>query len=200
MISPTRGEVTNNFAGKSDEELLAISIRQPSLFSVLVDRYQEAFLRKGQNILKSHEDAEDIVQETFAKIYINAASFHRVEGASFKSWAYKILLNNCFSVYKKNKADKEMLARLDREIFEIIPDRGVILNQEKELTADYLISLIARLPNVLSRAIKLHFIDDKSQKEVADILGISENAVRTRIHRGKKLLKEINKFEFYFHD
>lgn len=196
MISLTRREKISDFTSRSDEELLAVSIQQPKAFSVLVDRYQEAFLRKGQNILKSREDAEDVIQETFIKIYMNAAWFRQVEGASFKSWAYKILLNNCFSAHKKNKTNKEMIARLDNEIFELIPDRSIILEQERKFTVDYLTSLISKLPAVLAQAIKLHFIDDKSQKEVADILGVSEGAVRARIHRAKKLLKEINKLEF----
>src|SRR3989338_2299425 len=76
-----------------DEDILRTSVKHPEFFSVLIDRYQDAFLRKALSIIKSREDAEDIVQEAFAKIYLNASRFVLQDGASFKSWGYKILLN-----------------------------------------------------------------------------------------------------------
>jgi len=82
---------------RSDEELLALSIKKPEVFGILLDRYQNAFLRKSQSVVFSREEAEDIVQETFTKIYTNAHRFEVVPGASFKSWGYRILLNTSFT-------------------------------------------------------------------------------------------------------
>ena len=92
-----------------DEEILAISLISPSVFEILVDRYQSAFLRKAGSIVKRKEDTEDTVQETFVKIYLNAKKFKKEKtGDSFKNWAYKILINCAISRYGKLK--KEMLA------------------------------------------------------------------------------------------
>src|SRR3989338_1992934 len=89
---------------RSDEEILALSVSKPDLFSIFVNRYQEAFLRKaGQIIRNNPEIVSDIVQDTFVKIYLNADKFQIQEGASFKSWGYKILINTCFTKYKKLK-------------------------------------------------------------------------------------------------
>ena len=81
-----------------DEEILAASLEKPAFFKILVDRYQEAFLRKALSILRRQEDAEDIVQETFVKIYFNGKKFKKMEGIEFKSWAYKILINTSFNI------------------------------------------------------------------------------------------------------
>lgn len=172
-----------------DDEVLALSQERPEMFSVLVERYQEAFLRKGRGIFNNSQEAEDAAQETFVKIYTKAHMFRNMEGASFKSWAYKIFLNECFTLYRKLKKDKEALVRLDREIAELIPDRGAIVEQERKLTTDYVLSLISKIPVVFRKAVTLHFVEGLPQKEVADIIGVSENAVRTRIHRAKKGLK-----------
>jgi len=176
--------------GKSDEELLHLSLSNPSVFSLLVERYQGAFLKKGKQILKNPEEAEDAVQEAFVKIYINAGVFQKKEGASFKSWAYKIFLNQCFTVYKKLKTERDFFSQFDQEMVELIPDRSISLEHEKKLTADYLLSAVSKLPDVLCQVLSLHFIQDKPIKEVAGLLGISEGAVRTRIFRAKKELRE----------
>ena len=91
----------------SDEEILNISISKPDIFSVLITRYEEAFLRKARSILHGKEDAEDIVQETFTKIYLNAPKFKKQEGASFKSWGYKILINTSFTYYQRLKKKRK---------------------------------------------------------------------------------------------
>jgi len=87
-----------------DEEVLKLSVKKPSAFEVIVDRYQAAFLRKLTPMFRGFEDdASDIVQEAFVKIYINAGRFKPQPGATFKSWAYKVLLNTAFTFLKKKR-------------------------------------------------------------------------------------------------
>src|SRR3989338_3468703 len=112
---------------RSDEEILALSVSKPDLFSILVDRYQESFLRKANHIIKNDpETAGDLVQDTFVKIYLNAPKFKIVEGATFKSWGYKILINTCFTKYKKLKNERVFLNDLDPEIQELVPSKADI--------------------------------------------------------------------------
>src|SRR3989344_6014797 len=91
---------TNNL---KDEEILKLSQEDPAYFSFLVDKYKEAFLRAARGITHNLEEAEDIVQETFVKIYRYAHRFEKQEGIAFKSWAYKILMNTSFTHYQKLK-------------------------------------------------------------------------------------------------
>jgi|SRR3989344_1617440 len=178
---------------KSDEKILNMSVTNPDIFSVIVDRYQEAFLRKAsQIILNDPETVRDIVQDTFVKIYLNAGKFKVQEGASFKSWGYKILINTCFTKYKKLKGERAFLSDLDPEIQELVPSKadGVLL--EQKLDTDYVLSLISKLPVILGQVLRLYSVDGKSQKDIATIEGISLGAVRARIHRAKKELKKMN--------
>ncbi|KKT91045.1 MAG: RNA polymerase sigma factor, partial [Parcubacteria group bacterium GW2011_GWC1_45_13] len=86
-----------------DDEILKKSLDNPSLFSVLIDKYQLPFVRKAQGIVHSKEEAEDIVQETFTKIYLNAGKFKKQPGVEFKSWAWRILVNTSLTHYRKLK-------------------------------------------------------------------------------------------------
>src|SRR3990167_5396737 len=101
-----------------DEEILAASLEKPALFRILVDRYQDAFVRKALGIVRQKEEAEDIVQETFVKIYFNGQKFKKYDGIEFKSWAYKILVNTAISRYRKisKKWQAESADPLDLEL------------------------------------------------------------------------------------
>ncbi|MBU6390002.1 RNA polymerase sigma factor [Patescibacteria group bacterium] len=176
---------------KSDEELLALSVTDPNVFSVLVDRYQEAFTRKAGRIVSDGETVRDIVQEVFVKIYLNAAKFQIKEGASFKSWGYKILINACFTKYKKLKDERAFLYDLDSEFQELVPSHSEQILHEQKLDSDYVLSLISKLPVILGRVLRLYSVEGKVQKEIAKIEGISLGAVRARIHRAKKELKKM---------
>ncbi|MBI2475670.1 MAG: RNA polymerase sigma factor [Candidatus Taylorbacteria bacterium] len=182
-----------NVTARSDEEILAVSVKNPDIFSVLVDRYQEAFLRKANYIIKNDpETARDVVQDTFVKIYLNAARFQVQEGATFKSWGYKILINTCFTKYKKLKGEQVFLSDLDPEIQELVPSKYDLNSFEQKLDTDYVLSLISKLPVILGRVLRLYSVEGKAQKEIAKMEGISLGAVRARIHRAKKEIKKMN--------
>jgi len=182
----TQGMISNDskLLDLSDEEVLELSIKNPSYFEVLVNRYQDAFLRKAKSIVRTTEEAEDIVQEVFTKIYLNADKFQVVSGASFKSWAYKILINTSFTHYQKTKKQRGLSLDLEPEIYQELPDKTN--HMEDIALRDYVASTISRLPKSLGRILTLHFLRDMPQKEIAKTEGISVSAVKTRIHRAKK--------------
>ena len=181
----------NLLPSKSDEEILERSVTNPRLFEYLVDRYQEAFLRKALYILKDKETAVDAVQDAFVKMYRNAARFTPEPGAGFKSWGYRILVNTCFTAYKKRKNEGVFLADLEPEFQELVADRRVVEEQEHELNRDEVRSFLQKLPDGLSLPMRLHFLEGKPHADVAKAMGISEGAVRARVHRAKAELKKL---------
>src|SRR3989338_4759773 len=178
-------------ASLSDEELLKRSFDNPHLFERLLDRYEEAFLRKAYYILGTKEAAQDAVQDAFVKIYKNARRFQPQPGAGFKSWGYRILVNTCFTAYKKNKGEGAFLADLDPELQELVADRGAGERREQELNRDEAESYLKELSEGLAEPMRLHFIEGKPHAQIAKLMGISEGAVRARVHRAKQELREI---------
>lgn len=175
---------SEDIIGVSDEDLLARSLHHPSLFSVLVDRYQDALLRKAESIVRNKEEAEDIVQEVFTKVYFNARRFTPQQGATLRSWIYKILMNTTFTHYQKLKKKGTLREELDPEIFEGLADPKNIA--EEEHMRDYVASFLSRLPTQLARPLRLHTMEEYSQKEIAEIEGTTVSAVKTRIYRAKR--------------
>jgi RNA polymerase sigma-70 factor (ECF subfamily) len=174
---------------QKDEEILARSLSQPSLFEVLLTRYQEAFLRKAESIIGNRQDAEDIVQDTFTKIYLHAPSFHPVEGASFRSWAYKILINTALTLYQKRKRIRQATITLDPELYEALPDKNDVAEQRE--MKDMLESVFKEMPDDLARALRMHFLEGLPHREIAAREGVSEGAIKTRVHRAKKKFKQL---------
>ena len=177
-------------AEMADELVLAEAKRNPSAFSVLVNRYQGPFIAKAQFILKSREDAEEVVIDTFAKIYQYADRFEPQKGATFKSWAYKILINTALTRYQAMKRTRGVVADIDPEWYEIMPDTDMRQFEKREV-AEMVVSVLARLPDSMRRVLTLYFIDGLAQQEIAVIEGTSVGAIKTRMHRAKEEFREV---------
>jgi len=174
----------------ADEAVLALSVRHPEQFAEILRRYQSAFLRKAESVLGSREDAEEVAQEAFTKIYRNAEKFQVVEGASFKSWGYKILMNTAFTRYQKLKKERGVTVKLDPEFYEMLPDSESKQFEKFELS-EYLVSILSKMPDQLARVLEQHFIEGKPQKDIAQEEGVSVGAIKTRVHRAKEAFKKV---------
>lgn len=172
----------------TDTQILKNSQNYPWVFGMLVDRYEKAFLRKGVGILHSQEDAEDAVQETFLKIYKYAHKFSQREGASFQSWAYKILVNTCYSLASRKSNDRAHVKVMDSVDLDVESSTVALPNMEK---ASFVKSVLSRLPDKLSRLLCLYFFEDKTYEEIALIEDITLSAVRSGLHRAKKQFKTV---------
>ncbi|MDB5237524.1 MAG: polymerase sigma factor SigW [Parcubacteria group bacterium] len=172
----------------SDEEVLVASRTKPELFAVLVDRYEDAFLRKAKSILYSTEDSEEMVQDTFTRIYLYGHRFKAQEGASFSSWGYAILTRLCFTRYQKLKRERGRTMALEPETYERIADTEAFL---EDLTVrDEVLMALSRIPEATARILRLQFLEGKTQEEIASLEDLSVAAVKTRVHRAKKTFKD----------
>lgn len=153
------------------------------MFGILVDRYQEAFLRKGQSILRSRDVAEDAVQDTFIKIYKYADKFSERENASFRSWAYRILVNTCYTYASRQTTNSGRVMTVEFVDLDSFGGSDAVYDKEQ---LSFVQSVLARLPDNLSRLLSLYFFEDKSYEEIAEIEHLSLSAVRSGLHRAKK--------------
>lgn len=179
----------NSILTQPDEKILALSVKNPAFFSVLIDRYQDAFMRAAYSIVRQKEEAEDIVQEAFTKIYLHASSFQKQENAGFKSWAYRIVINNAISHYRKLKRRYDDQVSLDPEIYANLPGKQ---NFQKETEATIMTSqLLEELPADLRKAMEMYYLEEKSYKTIAEEQQVPLSTLKMRLFRAKKLLKEL---------
>ena len=185
-----------NLQDLSDAEILARAKHEPSLFALIVRRYEKPFLRRAQSILYDARDAEEVVQDAFTKIYLYADRYQAQEGASFSSWAYTILNRVAYTRYTLRRNEGKRCVMLDPEHFESLADPKGSFVEELSIRGEVL-SVLAKLPEAAARILRLQFIEGKNQEEIAAIERLSVSAVKTRVHRAKKLFKRIYDQETY---
>src|SRR3989344_9665924 len=173
----------------SDAEILARVGREPELFALLVRRYEAPLLRRAKSILRSPEDAEEVVQDAFTKIYLYADRYSPQAGASFSSWAYTILNRVAYTKYRSNSEERGKRADLEPEHYESLPDAKAEFLEDLSIRNEVLAAL-AKLPETAARILRLQFIEGKTQEEIAVVERLSIPAVKTRVHRAKKLFKK----------
>jgi RNA polymerase sigma-70 factor (ECF subfamily) len=123
-----REDMRQRLQDAPDDVVLIESQKDPEAFALLVERYEAAFLRKARTILYSSEDAEEVVQDAFTRIYLYADRYAPQEGASFSSWAYAILIRLAFTRYQKMKKQRERTQELEPEAYERLPDQSAFMD------------------------------------------------------------------------
>lgn len=172
----------------SDEEVLMRARKEPWLFSVLLDRYQDAFMRKAMSILHYQLDAEEVVQDAFTKIYLNAERFEPQEGAKFSSWAYRILMNTAFTRYQKRLKEGQRFTNIDPEFEEFIGEKSNHSGFEER--RDAIERVLDRLPGHFVYVLKLHYLERWSHQDIADETGETVGTIKARIHRAKAAFRK----------
>lgn len=175
----------------SDEAILARVQAEPWLFTAILERYQAAFLRKAKSVIFNEQDAEEVVQDAFTKIYMNAHRFEVREGAKFSSWAYTILMNTALTRYQKCVKEGKRTLLLDPEYMELMGEMKEHSGFNQD--ADAIERILARLPGHFARVLRLHYLEHWSHKDIADESGETVGAIKARIHRAKaEFRKEAN--------
>lgn len=167
----------------SDAELLRLSLLEPWRYGELVARYEEAFLRKVARILHDPRDVEEVVLDTFTKIYVHADSFTPHTGAQFSSWAYRILLNTACTRYQKQVKEGQRFSALDPEFEEYMGERA--LHSGFAERTDGIERILARLPGHFAYVLRLHYLERWSHEDIANETGERVGAIKARIHRAK---------------
>ncbi len=175
-----------------DEEVLKQSFKDPSKFKVLVDRYQTPFLRKAMTVVRDQEEAEDIVQNTFVKIYKYGQNFKKEAGIEFKSWAYKILMNTSFTHYQDVKKKHNNVEYLDPVLYEEkLDENSVDLAAISDAKATVK-AVIVKMPEHLAKVLKLYYLEDKSYKDICAIEKITITTLKMRLFRAKRLFQKLS--------
>ncbi len=186
----TFSSFAENLASLSDAEVLARSHKEPELFAILVRRYEAALLRRANKILWSPQDAEEVVQDAFTKMYLYADRYSPQEGATFSSWAYMILNRVAYTKYAARRKESGKKADLAPEHYESLPDDRAEFLEDLSIRSEVLAAL-AKIPETAARILRLQFIEGKTQEEIAQSENLSIPAVKTRIHRAKSLFKKV---------
>lgn len=172
----------------TDAELISLARTKPWLFSELVVRYEAPFLRRALRIIHNPAEAEEIVQDTFTKIYLHSDSFVEQAGAQFSSWAYRILLNTAFTYYQKRVKEGVRYTILDPEFESLVADTSDLTTQRE--ASDAIARILQILPSHFAQVLRLHYLERWSQQAIAEHTGDTVGAIKVRIHRAKQAYRQ----------
>lgn len=181
------GNSSQSFKNLKDEEILEKSLENPRFFEYLVDKYKDSFLRTVTRILNDQEEARDVCQDAFLKIYVHAKKFKKQTGIEFKSWCFKILLNCAFSRYRKLKRSFGDASYEDQYLYAASTRDSVFENKECKEEIE---SVLKRMPEELGSLLADHYLEDKPYVDIAADRGLSLNAVKMKLFRARRVFKK----------
>ena len=153
-------------------------------YALLMKRYQHALLRYVTSLINNEAAAQDVVQETFIKAFINLKSFDTSK--KFSSWIYRIAHNEAMNAVKKYRHETRL-----PDSFDLPSEQDIELDFSQQETVEWVQQCITKLPLIYAEPLMLRYVDDRSYNEISYILRIPQNTVSSRINRAKKLMQNI---------
>ena len=168
---------------------------EPALFEILIRRNNPFLHKTGRSYGYSHEDTQDLMQESFINAYLNLSKFEN--RSSFKTWIIKIMLNNCFHRRQKLSYKKETTNDIHEKSVPMFSNQRYA-DEYKTVTNRELSYIIEKsleqVPVEYRMVFSLREISVLNVAETAEALNISAANVKVRLNRGKTMIrKEIEK-------
>jgi RNA polymerase sigma-70 factor (ECF subfamily) len=163
-------------------------------FAELVELYKDKIFHLGYRMLNQKQEAEDVVQETFLRVYTNLDRYD--ENQKFSTWIYRIATNLCIDRLRKRKPsysiDAEMTDGEGTDWHSMLasdaagPDEELILSETQQNIRE----AIQTLPDKYKSVVILRYLHDMSLQEIGDVLEMPVTTVKTRVHRGREFLRK----------
>jgi RNA polymerase sigma-70 factor, ECF subfamily len=180
----------------SDEALCRrVADRDEAAFELLVGRYQGRAYRLAWSLLRDAEDARDVSQDAFLRVYRTAAGFRG--DARFSTWFYRILVNLCLDHQRRGGWWRRLLVRddggttadgpmLERQPAPLV-DPGDAVDHAQVMARLWM--AVERLSPQQRAAILLHVQEELPASQIAAVLGCTEATVRVHLHRAVSVLR-----------
>lgn len=171
-----------NLQDLTDESLMArVCSGDHGAFSMLVRRHTKMFFAAAYRMCGNADEAEDIVQEAFLKLWHNPRAWDNARGAKFTTWFYRVVTNHGIDTMRKKKKT------VGDEVFDAMSDGRAsqleVMSAREEQEA--LEAAIQALPERQKMALNLCFYEGLSNKEAAEIIGVGLKGLESLLMRAK---------------
>jgi len=184
---PLNGDQPN----KTDEELVVLTLKDKENYQYLIQRYKDKLMRYVVRLSGAKtEDAEDILQEVFIKVYQKLNDFD--PSLKFSSWIYRITHNETIDHLRKSKTRPQVVGfESNLIIMDLLKaDLDIIKDIDKKYFAENIEKIISGLGEKYRDVIILKYKEDKDYMEISDILKKPPGTVATLLKRAKAQLKK----------
>ena len=163
-------------------------------WDAIVQQYRRKVFNVAYKFVGRHEEAEDLTQDIFLKIFKSLGTFDR--RANFQTWLISVSRNLCIDHYRSVRQERLTIDRQvdPNELSPVSHDPGPIAAIEQQDRVALLREALAALPDSLRTAILMRDIQELSYQEIADRLHLPEGTVKSRINRGRtELARQIRR-------
>lgn len=173
---------------KTDEQLAALTAgKNEAAFGVLMSRYQGKLLRYGRRFLSEGARIDDAVQETFIKAYENMQSYDPAR--PFSPWLYRIAHNTFVNELRRESRNPFIALDLDALSAHHAYEMDPAGDEEREQVKALIDRGLSALSPLYREVLVLHYIEDLSYQEIADVLHVPLGTVGVRLSRAREALK-----------
>lgn len=174
-----------------DEDIISLILKgERELFSTLIDRYSGKVFSTAYSYTHNHEEAKDLVQDIFIKVYNNLGKF-KVD-ARFSTWLYRIAVNSCIDWNRKNSRLIKMAWNSEEnDVFDTItdespgPEQELLTQEHKELIR----TIVREMPELYKTVLILYYFEELQVQEISTVLDCPKKTVETRLYRARGILK-----------
>jgi RNA polymerase sigma factor (sigma-70 family) len=175
-----------------DSELLE-KLRHPDSkhfgFNLLVRKYQQRIYGHIRKMVIDHDDADDVTQEVFVKIFKNIHKFR--EDSHLFTWIYRIATNECLTFLQQKKRRFLLpLGDVESELMDKLSNSPYISGDDVQLTLQ---KALLKLPVKQRLVFNMKYFDDLSYEEIAAITGTSVGALKASYHHAVKKIEDLLK-------
>ncbi|MEM7574431.1 MAG: RNA polymerase sigma factor [Bacteroidota bacterium] len=175
---------------QDDKEVIEhyLKLQANTCFRLLYERYAGKIYSKAITMLKNERDAENATQEIFTKIFLNLSKFSG--NSKFSTWVYSVTYNYCIDFIRRNKRKQKLftdeLENPPEMAEEEVPDEELLQMQVHQLK-----DVLERLPDGDRTILLMKYQDEMQIKEIAQIIGKRESAVKMQLKRAKEKARRI---------
>lgn len=148
-------------------------------FQILYKKHSQSVFRYCMKILGDYNLSKDATQETFIKVYEHRKDYN---GEKFTAWLFTIARNTCIN-YHRNK----------KEFVEYVEGTRSQFSEDDFILKEYIQKMIDTLPDTYKEVILLREYEEMAYDDIAEVLDLDVNLVKVRVHRARKILKQLLK-------
>ena len=161
-------------------------------FANLISKYQRQVHAYALQKIGDFHIAEDITQETFLRVYQHLETLN--DPTQFSRWLYQIANHLCIAWHRKNRLQTQPLEEIHVSEIETEPYSRYVASEREKVSAeaqrDLVKKLLAELKESDREVITLHYFEEMTSSEIGTYLGVSENTIKSRLHRARQRLKK----------
>ena len=160
-------------------------------FTPIVDNYKDLVFTLALKMLKSRDDAEEVAQDTFIKVYKSLCKFKG--DSKFSTWIYKVAYNTCLDRLKKKKREQHVVGIDEFTEHEVKTIDNALYALEVKERQKAIQDCIQLLPSEDAFLLTLFYFEEQSLEEISKVMDITPNNVKVKLFRSRKKLTAVLK-------